>query len=249
LTTTNLIKEFCKEKGIEYVEGLTLVMEAVRYASKSKNNVYPFEEEFGDIVFCAQSISGERRAINMKPNVLTAAIKRLKTLVERKQLNDSLINSRQSQTVVRGTFGDRARNGYYIALPNAKAFMPLERSVKQEEEAESYRAGKALHFAVLSSGAQRNGLPRIALSRRSVAVAKEVAEHTFAMYGFVNVKRMAGIKQTILLRAYPQRDHQTLYQSYFPTERITYRKMLIDGTIAPYNGRRKETNATGGLQG
>ncbi|MDR0665006.1 MAG: hypothetical protein LBF86_05740 [Helicobacteraceae bacterium] len=77
MTTIGAIKEFCKERGVEYIDGLTLVMEAVKYASKSRNSVYPFVEERGDIGFYAQSISGDRRAINMKPAVLQKAVKRL----------------------------------------------------------------------------------------------------------------------------------------------------------------------------
>lgn len=239
MTTASLIKEFCKERNVEYIDGLTLIMEAVQYASKSRNAVYPYEDESGGILFCAQSIAGDRRAINMKPSVLRKAVKRLETLVERKRFRDSSADTRQSQTIVRGTFDDRARNGYYVILPNSRAFMPFDQSVKQEAETGSYKRGKTLHFAVLSSNAQRNGLPRVILSRRSIAIARELAEHTFSMYGFVNVKRMAGIKQTILLRAYPQRHHQEHYQSFFPSERIVYRKMLIDGTIAASDKRRK----------
>jgi hypothetical protein len=206
-------------------------MEAVRYASRSKNSVYPYEEEFGDIVFYAQSISGDRRPINMKSATLQKAVKRLKTLVERRKLDESLARSKQSQSVVRGTFEDRSRNGYYVLLPNSRAFMPIEHSVTQEADAGSYRSGKTLHFAVVSSNAQKNGLPRVILSRRSIIVAKEVAEHTFASYGFIDIKRKAGLKQTILLRAFPSRELQLKHQSYFPTERIVYQKLTSDGTI------------------
>jgi hypothetical protein len=226
---TNAVKEFCKENSIEYADGLALIMEAVKYASKSKSAVYPYEQD-GEIGFYAQTMSGEHRAINMKEAVLHKAVARLKLLVKRYRITESVNKTRQAQKVVRGTFDDRSHNGYYIVLPNSRAFMPFDQSVKTEAEAGCYRIGKTLHFAIVSAS-DNKGRPKIILSRRSPIVAKEIAERHFAPYGFVNVKRISGIKQTILLRAFPSRELQIKYQSLFPTERIVFHKLMPDGTI------------------
>jgi hypothetical protein len=241
--TPSLISSYCRSHDITLLEGLNLIANAIRQASDTKSSVIPVEEE-GEIGFVAQTTMGETREINLKPSLLKKASAKLASLVQRHQSSkeiDLLQDKKRQREIVKGVIDDRSANGWFINLPNIRAFMPIKEAIEGEVKLGLYANRQSLYFEIVSSSRERNGKPRVILSRRSLFLAKAIAENHFSIYGFVSLKRQAGVKQTIIVRAYPQKHHQTLYQSYFPSERIIYRKMLIDGTIAPYNGRRKET--------
>ncbi|MDR1911306.1 MAG: hypothetical protein LBQ52_03020 [Helicobacteraceae bacterium] len=244
--TNKTILDYCRSHDLTLLDGLSLISRAVKNATKTQNSIVPIENENGEISFSAQTGSGEFRAINMKQALLSKTSSQLAKLVQHYQSSKE-VNLLQyknlDQKIVVGTIDDQVVNGWFVNLPNVRAFMPLKKAVEAEANQGYYVAGQALHFVITLSGLERNGKPKVILSRKSALIAKAIAENLFAMYGYVDLKRKAGEKQTIIVRAYPQKHHQAQYQDYFPTERIVFHKLMPDGTIKkPERKRKREQN-------
>jgi hypothetical protein len=234
--TPSLLTSYCRSHDLTLLDGFNLISSAIKQASNSTNDIIPIEDEKGEISFVTRTQSGEFRPIELKPSLLTKTGKRLESLVQRYQSNkeiDLLRSNKEKSEIVLGTIDERVTNGWFVSLTNIRAFMPIKEAIEGEAKLGLYDIGTALRFEIVSSGKERNGKPRVILSRRNGRLAKSIAEYQFSIYGFVSLKRKAGEKQTIIIRAYPQKQHQAIYQSCFPSERIIYRKMLIDGSIAP----------------
>ncbi|MDR2151499.1 MAG: hypothetical protein LBO72_01645 [Helicobacteraceae bacterium] len=170
----------------------------------------------------------------MKPSLLEKSSRKLEKLVQRYQSSkeiDNLQSNKERKEIVTGAISDRVANGWFVNLPNIRGFMPLKEAIEGEAKLGLYTNGQSLYFEIVSSSKEKNGKPRVILSRRNAYLARNVAESIFAMYGFVSLKRQAGIKQTIIVRAYPQKQHKAIYQSLFPAERMIFHKLLPDGTI------------------
>jgi hypothetical protein len=243
--TLSHLTSYCLSHDLTLLEGFNLISSAIKQASNSASNIVPIEDDKGAIGFVIQTADGEFRAIEMKPSLLEKSSRKLERLVQRYQLSKEtglLQSNKEKREIVRGAIDDSVPNGWFVNLPNIRAFMPIKEAVEKEAGLGLYSNNRqSLYFQIVSSSREKNGKPRVILSRRSVKLSKAIAEDTFAMYGFVSLKRQAGIKQTILVRAYPQKHHQALYQSYFPTERLIFHKLMPDGTIKrPTRDKAKE---------
>jgi hypothetical protein len=230
MRTIETLNDYCRSHNLSLVEGLALISAAVSKATNTQYGVTPEINENKEIGFYVNN----SRIINMKPSTITTASKYLeKTALARAIAKEAerLNQDAESQTLTNGTIDEATNNGYFVTLPNLRAFMPLKEAIGQEAKTGCYAIGATLWFSVVSSSVRRGGKPRVILSRRSALLARTIAERFFASYGFIDIKRKAGVKQTILLRAFPSRELQLKYQSYFPTERIVYQKLTSDGTI------------------
>jgi hypothetical protein len=232
----DLIEEYCRSRNLSLIDGLALISAAVSKATNTRCVVTPEIDEAMEIGFYANNA----RPINMKPSTLSAASGYLEKMALAKENAKEIkrLNEIRQSAVVSGAIDQATNNGWFVILPELRAFMPLGEAIEEEASGGYYAKGSVLQFAVASSGIRPRGAPRVILSRRLAILAQTIAARIFAVYGFVSLKRQAGVKQTILLRAYPQKQHQAIYQAYFPAERVIFRKLLSDGTIA--QSKRKD---------
>jgi hypothetical protein len=212
---------------------------AISKATHTRYGVTPQIDGEQEISFYANNA----RPINIKPSAIYAAGKHLEKMVLKRENAQEVVRLNQaakSATLTSGIISGATNNGWFVNLPNIIAFMPIKEAIGKEADTGLYAIGAALQFAIVSSSIRRGSKPsRVILSRRSALLARTIAERLLSRYGFIDIKRKAGVKQTILLRAFPSRELQLTYQSYFPTERIVYQKLTLDGEIKRGERRRR----------
>jgi hypothetical protein len=227
------LAEYFRGHDIDLFEGIMLIEVAVKRAVRSGSQISAVNEE-GEIKFYAITADSEYRPIKFKQAVLDSITSHLANIVQNYQLSKA-VEQAQSQVdqkeVIRGVISSKTPSGYFVNIGASFAFMPIKESVKTEAVKNLYNVGSPLSFAIIDVGFDRSGIPKILLSRRSSFLSLTIARSIFAKYNFVRIKRKAGIKQTILLRAFPQKEDQVKYRAHFPTEKINYQKLNYDGSI------------------